>query len=100
MIATEHPRLSSARRRMFAPSRQKLSGGLIKRYPMRYAIRCTPGGLLKDDASGNVIDFATYTEAETESLRLTREAHSNPRFAGVNFAPVEVPERGPSWPGW
>jgi hypothetical protein len=27
---------------------------------MRYAIRCTPGGLLKDDASGNVIDFATY----------------------------------------
>jgi hypothetical protein len=66
---------------------------------MRYAIRCTPGGLLKDDASGNVIDFATYAEAQTEALRLTREAHSNPRFAGVDFAPVEVPERGPDWPG-
>jgi len=65
---------------------------------MRYAIRCTPGGLLKDDASGNVMDFATYAEAETEALRRTREAHSSPRFAGVDFAPVEVPERGPSSP--
>ena len=70
----------------------------IKRYPMRYAIRCTPGGLLKDDATGNVIDFATYAEAETEAVRLTRQAHSNPRFAGVDFAPVEVPEREPSSP--
>jgi hypothetical protein len=67
---------------------------------MRYAIRCLPGnGLLKDEASGDVIDFATYAEAEAEALRLTREAHSNSRFAGEDFAPVEVPERGPSWPG-
>jgi hypothetical protein len=57
----------------------------------RYAIRCTPGGLLKDEGSGKVIYFDSYAEAEAEALRLTREAYSNPPVAGFDFTPVLVP---------
>jgi hypothetical protein len=58
---------------------------------MRYAIRSTPGGLLKDEGSGRVIYFDSYAEAEAEALRLTREAYGNPRVAGFDFTPVPVP---------
>jgi hypothetical protein len=54
---------------------------------MRYAIRCTPGGLLKDEDM-QVIYFDTYAEAEAETLRLTKEAHNNPSVAGLDFTPV------------
>jgi hypothetical protein len=60
---------------------------------MRYAIRCTPGGLLKDEGSGKVIYFDSYAEAEVEALRLTREAYSNPRVAGFDFTPVPAPTK-------
>jgi hypothetical protein len=56
-----------------------------------YAIRCTPGGLLKDDATGRAIPFASYAEAEAEALRLTQEAYSNRRVAGFDFTPVPMP---------
>jgi hypothetical protein len=61
---------------------------------MRYAIRCTPGGLLRDDHSGNIIYFDSYAEAEAESLRLTQAAYSNPRVACLqaDFTPVEATE--------
>jgi hypothetical protein len=59
---------------------------------MEYAIRCTPGGLLRDDTSGKVICFASYAEAEAEALRLTREAYSNPRVAGFDFTPIPMPK--------
>ena len=58
---------------------------------MRYAIECTPGGLLRDDRSGQVITFTTYADAEAEALRLTREAYNNPRVAGFDFTPVRWP---------
>jgi hypothetical protein len=57
---------------------------------MKYAIRCTPGGLLRDDTSGKVICFGSYAEAEAEALRLTREAYSNPRVAGFDFTPIPM----------
>lgn len=59
----------------------------------RYAIRCTPGGQLKEDSTGETIYFSTYVEAETEAQRLTRAAYSNPRIATVemDFTPVEAP---------
>ena len=58
----------------------------------RYAIRCTPGGLLKDDSTGKTIYFESYVEAETEAQRLTQAAYSNPRIAGIemDFTPVEA----------
>jgi len=56
----------------------------------RYAIRCTPGGLLKDSDDGKVIYFDSYAEAEAEALRLTQQAYSNPRVAGFDFIPVPV----------
>jgi hypothetical protein len=59
---------------------------------MTYAIRCTPGGLLRDEGSGEVIRFASYAEAEAEALRLTREAYSNQRVAGFDFTPVPMPD--------
>jgi hypothetical protein len=61
---------------------------------MRYAIRCTPGGLLRDDRTGGIIYFNSYAEAEAESLRLTQAAYRNPRMAGLmaDFTPVEAPE--------
>jgi hypothetical protein len=52
----------------------------------QYAIRCTPGGLLRDDRNGRVITFASYAEAEAEALRLTKKSYSNPRIAGFNYA--------------
>jgi hypothetical protein len=57
---------------------------------VKYAIRCTPGGLLKDESTSKTIYFETYIEAETEAQRLTQEAYSNPRVAGFDFTPVEV----------
>lgn len=59
---------------------------------MRYTIRCTPGGYLRDDRTGNVIYFNSYAEAEVEAQRLTQAAYSNPRMAGLmaDFTPVEV----------
>jgi hypothetical protein len=57
----------------------------------KYAIRCTPGGLLRDDDSGQVIKFASYADAEREALRLTQEAYNNPRVAGFDFTPVHWP---------
>jgi hypothetical protein len=61
---------------------------------MRYAIRCTPGGLLRDDSTGNIIYFDSYDEAETEAQRLTRAAYGNPRMASMqaDFTPVEAPD--------
>jgi hypothetical protein len=59
---------------------------------MKYAIRCTPGGLLRDDTSCKMICFGSYAEAEAEALRLTREAYSNPRVAGFDFAPIPMPK--------
>jgi hypothetical protein len=58
----------------------------------RYAIRCTPGGLLKEDDTGETIYFETYDEAETEAQRLTQAAYSNPHIAHyeMDFTPVEV----------
>jgi hypothetical protein len=41
---------------------------------MRYAIQCTPGGLLRDDQTDNVIYFNSHAEAETEVRRLTQQA--------------------------
>jgi hypothetical protein len=58
----------------------------------RYAIRCTPGGLLTtDEEFAKVIFFDSYAEAEAEAARLTREAYNNPRVAGVDFTPVLAP---------
>jgi len=59
---------------------------------MRYAIRCTPGGLLRDESTLNIICFTNYAEAETEALRLTRAAYSNPRLSEMvpDFTPVEA----------
>ena len=51
----------------------------------RYAIHCTPGGLLRDGSSGKVICFNSYAEAEAEALRLTRQGYSNPRVAGIRL---------------
>jgi hypothetical protein len=56
----------------------------------RYAIRCTPGGLLRDDDSGALITFNSYQAAEAEALRLTRQAYTNRRVAGFDFTPVLV----------
>jgi hypothetical protein len=67
---------------------------------MQYAIRCTPGGLLRDDTGEKVICFASYADAEAEALRLTREAYSNPRVAGMemDFTPIPMPELGKCYP--
>jgi hypothetical protein len=62
---------------------------------MRYAIQCTPGGLLKDSQSGNVLYFDSYAAAEEEAQRLTREAYTNPRVAGFDFTPVAALEAKP-----
>jgi hypothetical protein len=62
---------------------------------MKYAIRCTPGGLLRDDATFEVISFASYNAAEAEALRLTQAAYTNPRVAGFDFTPIEMPETDP-----
>ena len=59
-----------------------------------YVIRCTTGGLLRDDASGKVIRFATRAEAAAEAVRLTQEADSNSRVAGVDFTAVPILESG------
>jgi hypothetical protein len=59
-----------------------------------YVIRCTPGGLLRDDASGRVICFATRAEAAIEAVRLTQEAEDNPRVAGIDFTAVPILESG------
>jgi hypothetical protein len=58
----------------------------------RYAIRCTPGGLLRDDSTGAIIYFDGYAEAEAEALRLTQAAYGNPRIARLqaDFTPVPV----------
>ena len=48
----------------------------------RYTIRCTPGGLLKDENSGEVIYFNSYAEAEAEALRQKIEA-AQPDMAGL-----------------
>ena len=58
----------------------------------RYAIRCTPGGLLRDDSTGAIIYFDGYAEAEAEALRLTQAAYANPRIARLqaDFTPVPV----------
>jgi hypothetical protein len=66
---------------------------------MAYAIRCTPGGLLRNDSTGKVISFASLAEAEAEALRLTREAHGNQRLAGFDFTPVPMPEDTMPAPG-
>jgi hypothetical protein len=39
-----------------------------------------------------MICFGSYAEAEAEALRLTREAYSNPRVAGFDFAPIPMPK--------
>ena len=57
---------------------------------MAYGIRCTPGGLLREETSDEVIRFASLAEAETEALRLTKEAYRNPRVAGFDFTPVNL----------
>jgi hypothetical protein len=59
----------------------------------RYAIRCTPGGLLRDDSTGDIICFDSYAEVEAEALRLTQAAYGNPRMAGLqtDFTPVLHP---------
>jgi len=62
---------------------------------MRYAISCTPGGLLIDGDSGNVIYFATLAEAEAEARRLTLAADDNPRLDGAEFAAVAAPDAPP-----
>jgi hypothetical protein len=64
---------------------------------MRYAIRCTPGGLLRDNITGNIIYFNSYAEAEAEALRLTQAAYSNPRVEGLktDFTPVAAPDVPP-----
>ena len=65
----------------------------VTRYE-RYAIRCTPGGLLRDENTGSIIYFNSYEEAELEALRLTQAAYNNPRIEGMmmDFTPVEAPE--------
>jgi hypothetical protein len=62
---------------------------------MQYAIRCTPGGLLRDDRTDNIITFKTYGEAETEAQRLTQAAYSIVAMQ-TDFMPVGVPEAGAS----
>jgi hypothetical protein len=59
---------------------------------MRCAIRCTPGGLLRDSDTGEIICFSTYVAAEAEALRLTMAAHDKPRLESLeqDFRPVEV----------
>jgi len=61
---------------------------------MRYAIRCTPGGLVRDELTDTVLYFNDRAEAETEALRLTQEAYNNPRVAGFDF--TAEPVFGPS----
>jgi hypothetical protein len=56
-----------------------------------YVIRCTPGGLLRDN-TGKVICFATRAEAAVEAARLTQEADSNSRVVGVDFTAVPILE--------
>jgi len=58
---------------------------------MRYAIRCTPGGLIKDDRSGRVITFASYADAEAEAFRLSQEAYGT-SARGSDFIPVPLPD--------
>jgi hypothetical protein len=53
---------------------------------MRYMIRCTPGGLLKDEESGNPVTFANYAEAQEEAQRMKQD----PRFKRMDFTPVEA----------
>jgi hypothetical protein len=57
-----------------------------------YVIRCTPGGLLRDN-TGKVICFATRAEAAVEAARLTQEADSNSRVAAVDFHDGDPPRR-------
>ena len=59
---------------------------------IRYAIRCTPGGMLRDDDSGILITFDDYQAAEAEAQQLTRQAYTNPRISDmqIDFTPVEV----------
>ena len=61
---------------------------------MAYGIHCTPGGLVTDETSGEVIRFASLAEAEAEALRLTREASNNQRVAGFDFTAVKLPASG------
>jgi hypothetical protein len=58
---------------------------------MRYAISCTPGGLIKDDRSGRVITFASYADAEADAFRLSQEA-SGTSARGSDFTPVPLPD--------
>jgi hypothetical protein len=61
---------------------------------MRYAICCEPGGLLRDEATLNILYFNSYAEAESEARRLTQAAYSNARLGGMmmDFTPVETPD--------
>ena len=61
---------------------------------MRYAIRCTPGGLLRDESTHDILYFDSYAEAESEAQRLSQVAYSNPRLTGVDFTPVEAEDEG------
>ena len=44
--------------------------------------------------SGGVIRFATRAEAAAEAVRLTQEADSDSRVAGVDFTAVPILESG------
>lgn len=57
---------------------------------MRYAIRCTPGDLVRDADTGNPVHCGTYAEAEAEAQRLTREARSHPHIAEIDFTPTPI----------
>jgi hypothetical protein len=59
---------------------------------MKYAIRSTPGGLLKDARTGKTITFDAYAKAEAEAQRLTKAAYDNPAIAGMraDFTPVAM----------
>ena len=58
----------------------------------RYAIRCTPGDLLRDESTLNILYFNSYVEAESEAQRLTQAAYRNPRLTGVmlDLTPVKA----------
>jgi predicted lipid-binding transport protein (Tim44 family) len=58
---------------------------------VRYAIQCTPGGLLRDDRSGNVITYASHEDAATEAWELSRDARSKGR--GWEFKPIPLPAK-------
>jgi hypothetical protein len=57
-----------------------------------YGISHTPGGGLLRDDSGKLVRYNNLADAEAEAMRLTRVSYDNPKIAGVDYTPVELPD--------